>query len=177
MSIVHVHPLESQKISVPLGETPLPFLPFGLLVKCLEESAEGENHNDGQSIGRNTREHLSPRALCRSDVAQVTERADRNDGHSSLRGWTRNVELIHVRKVMQAAKDYAINNLAKTRCEPSIKAGNRYHLHEMYRAAMFMVADATTNSTSPVHKEVIMWEGLSPVASVSMVRCEFVVSL
>jgi hypothetical protein len=35
----------------------------------------------------------------------------------------------------------------------------------MYRAAMFMVEDPTTNPTSPVHKGVITWKGLSPVAS------------
>jgi hypothetical protein len=39
-----------------------------------------------------------------------------------------NVGLVHARKVMHAAKDCAIKNLAKTHCEPSIKAGNRYHL-------------------------------------------------
>ena len=40
MSIVHVRPLKSQKISVPLGEIPLPFLPFGLLVESLEVNPE-----------------------------------------------------------------------------------------------------------------------------------------
>jgi hypothetical protein len=66
---------------------------------------------------------------------------------------------------MRAAKDCAIKNLAKARFEPSIKAGIDTTYNKMYRAAMFMVEDATTNPTSPVHKEVIVWKGLSPVAS------------
>jgi hypothetical protein len=43
-----------QNISVTFGETPLPFLPFGLFIKCLEVSPEGEDHDDDQPIGYHT---------------------------------------------------------------------------------------------------------------------------
>ena len=91
-----------------------------------------------------------------SDFTQLIERVDESDGHSPLRGRTGNAELIYARKVMHATKDCAVNNLAKTSYEPSIKAGNRYHLQRMYRAATFAVEDATTNPTSPMHNEVII---------------------
>jgi hypothetical protein len=79
--------------------------------------------------------------------------------------WMGNVGLVHARKVMHAAKDCAINNLAKTRFEPSLKQGIDTTYNEMYRAAMFMIEEATMNSTSPMHNEVIVWKGLVPVAS------------
>ena len=52
--IVHVRFLKLQKISVTLGETSLPFLPFSFLVERLEASPEGENHDDAQPIGHDT---------------------------------------------------------------------------------------------------------------------------
>jgi hypothetical protein len=53
-SIVQVRFLKLQKISVPLGETPLLFLPFGPLIQRLEVSPEDEDHDDAQPVCRNT---------------------------------------------------------------------------------------------------------------------------
>ena len=52
--IVHVRFSKSQKISVALGETLLPFLFFGLLVKSLEMIPEAEDHDNSKYAGRDT---------------------------------------------------------------------------------------------------------------------------
>jgi hypothetical protein len=49
-SIVHVRLLKLQNTSIPLRETPLLFFPFGFLVKHLEVSPEGEDHDDAQPL-------------------------------------------------------------------------------------------------------------------------------
>lgn len=77
------------------------------------------------------------------------------------------MELIHARKIMNAAKDWAIRNLAESCFESLAKNGRGVNTtySEKYRAAVFMVEDAITNPTSPTHREAIIWKDLSPVAS------------
>ena len=52
--IVRVRFSKSQKVSVALRETLLPFLLVGLLVESLEMSPEAEDQDDGQHVGRDT---------------------------------------------------------------------------------------------------------------------------
>jgi hypothetical protein len=47
---------------------------------------------------------------------------------------------------------------------PRLKLGIDNTYNEIYRAAMFMVEDATTDPTGLIDKEVTMWKDLSPVA-------------
>ena len=90
--IVRVRFSKSQKVSVALGESLLPFLLFGLLVKSLEVSPEAEDHDDGQHAGCDTdtvgvsvswTPSLGPHVWA-DDITQLTERANECDNNSSL---------------------------------------------------------------------------------------------
>ena len=52
--IVYAWFSKSQKVSVAFGETLLPFLLFGPLVKSLEVCPKAEDHDDSQYVGRDT---------------------------------------------------------------------------------------------------------------------------
>ena len=83
---------ELQKISVTFGKSPLLLIPFSFPVKRLEVCPKGEDHDDGQPVGRNTNRirvsvSLTPRFgpdVRAGDITQLTERVNERDGHSSL---------------------------------------------------------------------------------------------
>ena len=90
--IVHVRFSKSQKISVALGESLLPFLLFGFLVKSLEVSPEAEDHDDGQHVGRDTdtvgvsvswTPSFGPHVWA-DDITNWTKRVNERDSNSSL---------------------------------------------------------------------------------------------
>ena len=90
--IVYASFSKSQKVSVALGETLLPFLLFGFLVKSFKVSPEAEDHDDGQHIGRDTdpvgvsvswTPSRGPH-VCAEDTTHLTERVDERDDNSSL---------------------------------------------------------------------------------------------
>ena len=92
LSYIHVWHSKLQKISVALGEAPLPFPRFGFLVKSLEVSSEGEDHDDAQSTSRDTnpvgvsisRTPGSGPHVRACDVAQLTDRVNERDSHGSF---------------------------------------------------------------------------------------------
>ena len=93
-SLSYIHGCRSklQKISVALGEAPLPFPLFGFLVKSLEVSSEAEDHDDAQPTSRDTdpvgvsvsRTPGSGPHVRARDVAQLTDRVNERDSHGSF---------------------------------------------------------------------------------------------